>query len=143
MLYGAVGYKVFHSKATQAAAAPEAVPVYYRSAGEAKALLTTVDPAKFTRADKRKSYHVAKEIPGVLVQQPCYCYCQRQGHRGLLDCFRSGHAASCHICIKEALLAGKMHREGKSLEEIRAAIIHGDSANVTASTEPTSSEATR
>jgi hypothetical protein len=47
---------------------------------------------------------------------------------------------SCNICIKEALLAGKMHREGKSVEEIRAAIIHGDWANVVASVGATSSE---
>ncbi|HJT71120.1 MAG TPA: hypothetical protein VJ731_13050 [Terriglobales bacterium] len=51
--------------------------------------------------------------------------------------------ATCNICIKEALLADRMHREGKSAEEIRAAIIHGDWANVTASTEATSSNINR
>jgi hypothetical protein len=103
----------------------------------------TLDPAPFKRADVRQAYQVAKEIPGVLAEQPCYCYCQRQGHRGLLDCFRTEHASNCTMCIKEALLAGKMHREGKSTGEIRAAIIHGDWANVVTSTGPASSEVNR
>jgi hypothetical protein len=30
------------------------------------------------------------------------------------------------ICLKEVLLAGKMHKQGKKPAEIRAAIIRGD-----------------
>ena len=101
------------------------VPIYFRSVADAMPFPATLDPAKFQRRDIREAYQVAKEIPEVLAQQPCYCYCERKGHRGLLDCFRTEHAASCDICIKEALLAGQMHRQGKSTEEIRRAIIQG------------------
>ena len=107
-----------------------AVPVYFHSEQDAMPLPATLDPVKFQRQDIREAYQVAKEIPEVLAQQPCYCYCERKGHRGLLDCFKTEHAASCDICIKEALLAGQMHRQGKSTEEIRAAIIHGQWANL-------------
>lgn len=139
VLYGAAGYKAFRTEAhrnTQSAPASNPIPTYYQHAKDAMPFPATLDPAGFKRADIREAYQVAKDIPDVLAQQPCYCYCQRQGHRGLLDCFRTEHAASCDICIKEALLAGRMHHEGKSVEETRAAIIHGDWTNVVASREP-------
>lgn len=125
--YGVLVYKQIHTKPDQPIAACAAsVPVYYHRAEDAMPFPATVDPGKFKRPDIQKAYRVAKDIPGVLAQQPCYCYCQRQGHHGLLDCFRTEHAASCDICVKEALLAGEMHRQGKSAEDIRAAIIRGD-----------------
>ena len=102
------------------------IPTYLQTAADAMPLPATLDPAKFPAGAVREAYQVAKEIPEVLAQQPCYCYCERKGHRGLLDCFRTDHAASCNICIREALLAGEMHHQGKSVEEIRAAIIHED-----------------
>lgn len=130
-LWGAVAYQAIHAKPkSKASQTAQSVPVYFKRAEDAMPFPATVDPAKFKDPSIRAAYQVAREIPGVLAQQPCYCYCQRQGHRGLLDCFRTGHAATCQICIKEALLAGRMHREGKSAEEIRAAIIQGQWGNV-------------
>jgi hypothetical protein len=107
---------------------PEArqVPVYFERAEDAMPFPATLDPAEFKPGSVREAYQVAKEIPEVLVQQPCYCYCQNQGHRSLLDCYRTGHATSCDICMKEALLAGQMHREAKTPEQIRTAIIRGE-----------------
>lgn len=106
------------------------VPVYYTRAENKKPFPATLDPRIFKRTDVREAYQVAKEIPDVLAQQPCYCYCQRKGHRGLLDCFRTDHAASCDICIRETLLAGEMHRQGKSAEEIRSTIMERQWANL-------------
>jgi len=111
------------------------VPIYFRSVADAMPFPATLDPAKFQRRDIREAYQVAKEIPEVLAQQPCYCYCERKGHRGLLDCFRTEHAASCDICIKEALLAGQMHRQGKTTEEIRTAIMQGPWASLGSSSQ--------
>ncbi len=90
----------------------------------------TLDPAQFQIANIREAYSVAKEIPEVLAQQPCYCYCQRMGHRSLLDCFTSLHSTSCDICINEARLTGRLHRQGKTAEEIRAAIVQKQWANL-------------
>ena len=72
------------------------------------------------------AYRVAGQIPEVLAQLPCYCYCDRRGHRGLLDCFASKHGADCDICVKEAIFAMQEHRKGKTPEQIRAEIVHGD-----------------
>lgn len=139
-LWGAVAYQSVHAKPhPKLSHGSQPVPVYFKRAEDARPLPVTVDPAKFKVKSVRAAYQVAREIPDVLAQQPCYCYCQRSGHRGLLDCLKTEHAATCNICIKEALLAGQMHREGKSAGEIRAAIIEGQWANVPRSTEPVSS----
>ena len=102
-----------------------AVPVHYDRAGDAMPFPATLEPASFKQTEVRAAYQTAKEIPEVLAQQPCYCYCQRKGHRSLLDCFKTDHAASCSICVREALLAAQMHRQQKSAEEIRRAISQG------------------
>lgn len=130
-LYGFVAYKAIQTTPSkQAKPGGQPIPAYYSRAEDAMPLPPTLDPAKFKGADIRAAYQVAKEIPEVLAQQPCYCYCERQGHRGLLDCFRTQHATTCTICIKEALLAGRMHHAGKTAEQIRAAIIQGQWADV-------------
>jgi hypothetical protein len=115
---------------TSARTEPSQVPVYFSRAADAMPFPPTLDPSQFQIGTIREAYSVAKETPDVLAQQPCYCYCQRQGHRSLLDCFSSLHATSCDICINEARLAGQLHRQGKAAEEIRAAIIQKRWANL-------------
>lgn len=112
--------------AQKPAAAPTAVPPYYQTEAAAKPLPATLSPALFEDPTVARAYRVAQQIPGVLAQQPCYCWCNRIGHRSLLDCYASPHAESCLICTKEALLAGQLHAKGLSAEKIRAAIIRGD-----------------
>jgi hypothetical protein len=106
------------------------IPIYFKQAKDAMPFPQTLDPAQFQIVNIREAYSVAKEIPDVLAQQPCYCYCQRMGHRTLLDCFRDLHATSCDICINEARLAGQLHRQGKTAEEIRTAIVQKQWANL-------------
>ena len=124
-LFLTLAYQAFHSIPPSPGPDSGAVPVHYNRAGDAMPFPATLEPASFKGADVREAYQTAKEMPQVLVQQPCYCYCQRKGHRSLLDCFKTDHAASCNICVKEALLAGQMHRQQKSAEEIRRAITQG------------------
>jgi hypothetical protein len=103
------------------------VPTYFPSAEAAKPYPQTLPPQQFPNPVVAHAYRVAQQIPGVLAQQPCYCYCSRtEGHRGLLDCYASLHASACSVCIAEALLADKLTREGRTPAEIRAAIIRGD-----------------
>ena len=124
-------YAVYRfTSSTSARLDPNQVPVYFKRAEEARPFPQTLDPAQFQIDSIREAYSVAKEIPDVLAQQPCYCYCQRQGHRSLLDCFRDLHATRCEICINEARLAGLLHGQGKSPEEIRNAIIQKQGVNL-------------
>jgi hypothetical protein len=128
-LFSGIGYMASHTTPKPETGAA-AVPVYYDRAEDAMPFPATLEPATFKRADVRKAYQTAKEVPGVLVQQPCYCYCQRKGHRSLLDCFKTDHAASCNICVREAVLTDQMHRQGKSAEEIRRTIVQGQWASL-------------
>jgi uncharacterized protein with PCYCGC motif len=99
------------------------VPAYYTTEPAAATLPPTLAPEAFT-GNKRLAYEVAKEIPQVLAQLPCYCHCDRgHGHKSLHSCFESEHGEGCGICINEALMAFSLHKQGKRVSEIRDQII--------------------
>jgi hypothetical protein len=50
----------------------------------------TLDP-KLIKGEDREGYQVAKEIPEILIQLPCFCGCEAVGHENLLDCFVDEH----------------------------------------------------
>jgi hypothetical protein len=72
------------------------------------------------------AYELAKKIPGVLHQQPCYCYCDRMGHNSLHSCFENTHGAQCDVCMKELYYAYAMNKQGKTARQIRQGIIRGE-----------------
>jgi len=122
LFFAGIFYKAYQEYAEQR----RAIPPFYSSAAHAQPLPSTVEPAKFLVPKVKRAYAVAKAIPAVLAQQPCYCACQRSGHRSLLDCFKDEHAAGCTICIDEALYVDKMNAKGQCVEAIRDGIIRGD-----------------
>ena len=78
-------------------------------------------------------YEFAARHPDVLQYVPCYCGCERAGHRGNHDCFvRSrdangrvtwdSHGTECTICIDVARDAMLMFNSGASVTQIRTAI---------------------
>lgn len=70
-----------------------------------------------------ETYRMAAAVPGVLDGLYCYCHCHENlGHYSLLDCYTSDHAAECDVCLSEGALAYRMSKQGKSLNQIRAAI---------------------
>lgn len=74
--------------------------------------------------EARDAYAVAARIPHVLDAVFCHCDCHaRDGRRSLLECFEeNGMAATCGICLAQARMAGELHAEGRSLDEIRGAM---------------------
>lgn len=95
-----------------AAASPAAAP----------AQRLTLDPAEFT-GDTHEAYMVAEKHPELLAQLDCYCGCeQHDGHKNLLDCFRTTHGAGCDICVGEAVTAGEMYESGTPVDQIREAL---------------------
>lgn len=103
------------------------VPPYFNSAEAAKPFPRLLPASYFrNRPIVARAYQIAHQIPGVLAQQPCYCYCDRAGHRSLLDCYASDHGARCLNCIKEAFLAAQLTKQGKKPAQIRDAIIRGE-----------------
>ena len=80
------------------------------------------------------AYELAAKIPTVLHQQPCYCYCDRIGHKSLHSCFESTHGSQCSICLKELYYSYLMHQKGKTSAQIRQGIIRGEWKQVSLAT---------
>ena len=79
------------------AAEPEAsgAPPFHRSAEAAKPFPVLQDPGRYQIPVVSQAYRIAREIPAVLAQQPCYCNCgDAFGHGSLLDCYASDHGAT-------------------------------------------------
>jgi Protein of unknown function with PCYCGC motif len=110
--------------APMARAADQPAPTTYppSEARAAADLRNTLDPMQFT-GEVREAYKIARENPDLLIQLHCYCGCdQIDGHKNLLDCYRSAHAASCAICTGEVIEAKKLYDQGASIETIRGAL---------------------
>ncbi|MBI4165537.1 MAG: hypothetical protein HY508_07370 [Acidobacteria bacterium] len=98
------------------------VPPYYADV-RGVPIPKTLPPEQFKVVKTRASYRVAGEIPQVLMQLPCYCWCDRIGHKSLLDCFVNDHGEYCGICQDSALWADKRLKERASAETIRQEVI--------------------
>ena len=98
------------------------VPAHYETVPSN--LGPTLPPEKFA-GKTRDAYQVAREIPQILAQLPCYCHCDRgMGHKSLHSCYEDDHAAHCVVCVDEALMAYRLQKEqGLSAAQIRERII--------------------
>ena len=106
----------------QAQRAGAFMPPYYADV-RGVSVPQTLPPEQFKVAKTRASYRVAGEIPQVLMQLPCYCWCDRIDHKSLLDCFVDDHGEYCGICQDSALWADKRLKERASAETIRQEVI--------------------
>jgi uncharacterized protein with PCYCGC motif len=89
--------------------------------GDASTSLTQ-DPQLY-QGETRQAYIVARDHPELLAQLDCYCGCEEhEGHKNLLDCFRTNHGAGCDICVGEAVTAGQMLKQGTPVDQIRDAL---------------------
>jgi Protein of unknown function with PCYCGC motif len=98
------------------------IPPYFEDPSAAGVLLPTKDPDTVTPY-ARAGYVVAQKDPTLLAQLPCFCYCDRFGHKSLHDCYVSEHAESCDVCLKEAIEGEQMKDQGMTPQEIRSVII--------------------
>src|SRR5215472_19113546 len=106
VLVSAAVYISFRATSPQPRKEMAEIPPYFKRVDDAKPFPGTLAPDRFKHSQVRKAYEIAKAMPEVLAQQPCYCYCKRKGHHSLLDCFVSDHASDCDICVREAIFAG-------------------------------------
>jgi Protein of unknown function with PCYCGC motif len=82
----------------------------------------------------KAAYLFAAEHPEILTYIPCFCGCERSGHRGNEDCFVKSRAANgdvreweehgmeCNVCLDVAQQAMQMFASGASVREIRSAV---------------------
>jgi hypothetical protein len=141
--------------APAAQAAPPAVvdpPVYAKLGPRPQ---TTLPPLPFQAYPPprpmetvRAVYQFAAEHPEILSYVPCFCGCERGGHRGNDDCFVKArnaqgdvtewepHGLDCAVCIDVANEAMQMTRSGASVRDIRS-VIEKKWASATAGHTPT------
>jgi len=83
----------------------------------------TLPPEMFLDPKAKEAYQVAKDIPDVLRELPCFCGCMRtHGHKNNLFCFMDEHGSACEICEDVALDAKRMHNNGATVKEIQDSI---------------------
>lgn len=82
----------------------------------------------------RDAYMFAAEHPEILSYVPCFCGCERGGHKGNHDCFVANrsengdvtewepHGLECTVCIDVATEARQLFASGANVREIRAAV---------------------
>ena len=75
-------------------------------------------------AEAAPVFDMVRQIPQIVDGIRCQCGCaELEGNYSLLSCFEGqGMAGHCQVCQGEARLAYRLHKQGKSLNEIRAAI---------------------
>jgi hypothetical protein len=92
---------------------------------------STFDASKVLKADQLTENPKAapvcdmvRQIPQVADGIRCQCGCADEPEfYSLLSCYEAdGMAQHCHICQGEGRLAFTMHAQGRTLDEIRAAI---------------------
>jgi hypothetical protein len=69
-------------------------------------------------------FDLVRQIPQVMDGIFCYCGCaESPGWYSLLSCYEEdGMARMCQICQGQAKLVHRLHRQGKTLTQIRAAV---------------------
>ena len=82
----------------------------------------------------RAAYLFAAEHPEILSYVPCFCGCERGGHKGNEDCFVARrdaagdvvewepHGLDCAVCLDVAQYAQQLHASGAPIGDIRNAV---------------------
>lgn len=75
-------------------------------------------------ADAAPVFDLVRQIPQVVDGIRCQCGCAGlETKYSLLSCFEpEGMAGHCQVCQNEGRLVFRLHKQGKTLNEIRAAI---------------------
>ncbi len=111
---------------------PSDVPAYHKAPpakGEKLPPIMTQEQLNnygLTLPAQKESYTAAAKASSVIYQMPCYCYCDRMGHKSLHSCFESTHGAQCATCMKEVFYAYQMSKQHKTAALIRKGIIAGE-----------------
>jgi hypothetical protein len=112
--------------------APKGVPAYNKRPPTKADKLPPILPSEvlwgpnFQSPIQVRAYQMAPKLQAELHQMPCYCYCDRVGHKSLRTCYESTHAANCDACLKELYYIAQEKKKGKTTAQIRKGIIAGN-----------------
>lgn len=79
----------------------------------------------------QQAYQFAVANPEIIENIPCYCGCGPMGHQSNYACYVAdknpdgtlaydSHALGCSICVDITQDAMRLHKQGKTVEEIRS-----------------------
>ena len=112
-----------HTEHAPAAQAPATQAPSAQAQSDAAKVNKVLDPAGFSDPQVRAAYEAAKQFAHVLEEIYCYCRCKENiGHRALVECFETGHATDCSVCLNSAIIAARMTKDGKTSKEINTAL---------------------
>jgi hypothetical protein len=128
-------------RVAQTSAAPQSTPVPVSPetdprflAADLPLLPIGVDRGVMPLPVIRTAYEFAARHPEVMKYVPCFCGCERGGHKDNHDCFVAGrdsrnkvtawepHGLECLVCVSVAQQAWQMHNAGASVSAIRTSI---------------------
>jgi hypothetical protein len=88
-----------------------------------------IDASRVTPSDKvthgsAREFGMVREMPKVIDGIRCHCGCADvPDHYSLLSCYEGeGMAQHCQVCRGQVRLAHRLHKRGRDLDEIRAAV---------------------
>jgi hypothetical protein len=93
--------------------------------GITAAKVATKEQLKGYKTDIHELFDAVRDIPEVVDGIRCQCGCANsEGFYSLLSCYEGDKpmARYCPTCQGEGRLAARLHKEGKSLDDIRSAI---------------------
>lgn len=103
----------------------------YTIAPDLPPLPAGADNAPLSLAEVKQAYEFAARHPEVISYIPCFCGCERGGHKSNESCFvasrKNGitwdnHGINCEICLRVALETMQMSNAGASTADIRKLI---------------------
>ena len=104
---------------------------HLRAAGDHPTPRPGIDASKVTPESDLKGDHVTaafnevRQIPQIVDGIRCHCGCATlEGFYSLLTCYEGPHAMAqmCELCQGHGRFAFRLHKSGKTLDEIRKAI---------------------
>ncbi|HEY0304055.1 MAG TPA: PCYCGC motif-containing (lipo)protein [Longimicrobiales bacterium] len=92
--------------------------------GITSARVLKADQLKDVAEDVVRIFDMVREIPQVVDGIYCHCGCaELDGSYSLLSCYEGGGMAqACQVCQGEGRMVYELHKKGKKLDDIRAAI---------------------
>jgi hypothetical protein len=92
--------------------------------GITAARVLKADQLKGVADDVVRVFDMVREIPQVVDGIYCHCGCaELDGSYSLLSCYEGeGMAQACQVCQGEGRMVYELHKKGRKLDEIRAAI---------------------
>lgn len=108
---------------------------HVEASGDIQEVTASADVLPTFLEDKQENIRLVYQIAGqsteILEWMPCYCGCgESAGHKSNLNCFIQekredgsivwdDHGTRCLVCLEIAVQSAQLHKEGKSLKEIR------------------------